>query len=131
VHASLQVCELNSLAKDGHNQALNSERAKSARRRKARNKPSAAMLANHWEAKMQTPDNLAGRITEEIMLIFSRFDDVAEVALPVDKYNLVYSHIYSVLDKRLPNKPLHSTPKAEPKCSCHPHDLVYYGCRCK
>lgn len=57
---------------------------------------------------MQTPDNLAGKITEEIMLIFSRFDDVAEVVLPVDKYNLVYSHIYSVLDKRLPNKPLHA-----------------------
>ena len=29
------------------------------------------------------------------------------------------------------NKALHSTPKAEPKCTCHPHDLVYYGCRCK
>jgi len=51
---------------------------------------------------MQTPDNLAGRITEEIMIIFSRFDDVAEVPLPVDKYNLVYSHIYGVLDKRQP-----------------------------
>ncbi|MHA1280615.1 MAG: hypothetical protein ACTSQ8_25950 [Candidatus Helarchaeota archaeon] len=55
---------------------------------------------------MQTPDNLAGRITEEIMIIFSRFNDVAEVALPTDKYNLVYSHIYGVLDKHLPNKPL-------------------------
>lgn len=29
------------------------------------------------------------------------------------------------------NKPLHLTPKAEPKCTCHPHDLVYYGCRCR
>ena len=29
------------------------------------------------------------------------------------------------------NKALHSTPKAEPQCTCHPHDLVYYGCRCK
>ncbi len=55
---------------------------------------------------MQTPDNLAGRITEEIMLIFSRFDDAAEVALPADQYNFVYSHIYTILDKRIPDNPL-------------------------
>ena len=29
------------------------------------------------------------------------------------------------------NKALHMTPKAEPKCTCRPHGLAYYGCRCK
>jgi len=30
-----------------------------------------------------------------------------------------------------PSKALHMTPKVEPKCTCHLHDLAYYGCRCK
>ena len=40
-------------------------------------------------------------------------------------------HLLVLIDTAKNNKALHSTPKAEPKCTCHPHDLVYYGCRCK
>lgn len=33
--------------------------------------------------------------------------------------------------KHASNQSLHQTPKVELKCTCHPHDLAYYGCRCR
>lgn len=45
---------------------------------------------------------------------------------------LLFVAYLNIRHQNLPhNKALHMTPKVEPKCTCHPHDLAYYGCRCK
>ncbi len=48
--------------------------------------------------------------------------EIAELALQEGRLGLALTSY---------NKALHQTPKAGPKCTCRPHDLAYYGCRCK
>lgn len=49
---------------------------------------------------METPNNLAGRLTEKIMAVFWGTKPIVDLSgLPA--YNRVYSHVYNVLVKAL------------------------------
>ena len=46
---------------------------------------------------MQTPNNEAGKLTEEIMRAFSLHSKEGILALDTALYNKVYSHVYKTL----------------------------------
>jgi hypothetical protein len=49
---------------------------------------------------MQTPDTKAGRLTEGIMAIFSKYQNKkVPVELNVQQYNEIYSHVLRTLER--------------------------------
>jgi hypothetical protein len=50
---------------------------------------------------METPCNMSGSLTEQIMEIFSKHSDDQIMEIDVTTYNKIYNHIYLVLYKGL------------------------------
>jgi len=53
------------------------------------------------EDKMETPRTKAGRVTEEIMEVFSILHKPKVADLSTSEYNAVYSHVLRVLNREL------------------------------
>ncbi len=58
-------------------------------------------LTNNY---MKTLKNKAGKITEQIMLNFSNFNENRIIDLPKGKYNEIYERIYNILKNNLKNE---------------------------
>ena len=46
---------------------------------------------------METPNNIEGQLTEQIMIIFSSFNENRIIEVDTSQYNKIYSHVYKTL----------------------------------
>ena len=89
------------------------------------------VLRKHIEKDHYLPKELKPLAEEIVLPIINHIAIILGTFELSNRRTLAHPEMWDEIGKPKYNKALHQTPKAGLKCTCHPHDILYYGCRCK